>query len=44
MHSTRSEWKFVVSERSIGTLRNKTHKCMTLILKNAYIDILDDIK
>ena len=43
MHSTHSEWKSVVSERFIGILRNKIHKYMTLILKNVYIDILDDI-
>ena len=43
MHSKRNERKFVVAERFIRTLKNKIYKYMTSILKNVYIDKLDDI-
>ena len=43
MYSLHNEGKSVVAERFIGTLKNKIHKYMTLILKNVYIDKLDDI-
>ena len=43
MHSTRNEGKSVVGERSITTLKNKIYKYMTSVLKNVYIDKLDDI-
>ena len=43
MYSLNNEGKSVVAERFIGTLKNKNHKYMTLILKNVYIDKLDDI-
>ena len=43
MHSTHNEKKSVVAERFIRTLKNKTYKYMTSILKNVYIDKLDDI-
>ena len=43
MYSLNNEGKSVVAERFIGTLKNKIHKYMTLILKNVYIDKLDDI-
>ena len=43
MYSLHNEGKSVVAERFIGTLKNKIPKYMTLILKNVYIDKLDDI-
>ena len=43
MYSLHNEGKSVVAERFIGTFKNKIHKYMTLILKNVYIDKLDDI-
>ena len=43
MYSLHNEGKSVVAERFIGTLKNKIHKYMTLILKNVYIDKLDDL-
>ena len=43
MYSLNNEGKSVVAERFIGTLKNKIHKYMTLILKNVHIDKLDDI-
>ena len=43
MCSTRSEGKSVIAERFIRTLKNKSYKYMTLILKNVYIDKLDEI-
>ena len=43
MYSLPNEGKSVVAERFIGTLKNKIHKYMTLILKNVHIDKLDDI-
>ena len=43
MYSTHNEGKSVVAERFIRTLKNKIYKYMTSILKNMYIDKLDDI-
>ena len=43
MHSTKNEGKSVVSERFIGTLKNKVYKYMTSISKNVYVNNLDDI-
>ena len=43
MHSIHNEGKSVVAERFIRTLRNRIYKYMTSILKNVYIDKLDDI-
>ena len=37
-----SKKKFVVPERFVGTLKNKTYKYMTSRSKNVYIDKLDD--
>ena len=43
MYTTYNEGKSVVAERFIRTLKNKIDKYMTSILKNMYIDKLDDI-
>ena len=44
MYSTNNEEKSVVAQRYIRTLKNKTYKHMTSILKNiAYVDKVDDI-
>ena len=43
MYSTDNDGKPVVAERFIRTLKNKIYKYMTLILRNVYIDELDDI-
>ena len=43
MHSKYNEEKPVVTERFIGTLKNKMYKNMTSISKNMYIDKLHDI-
>ena len=43
MYSTHNEGKSVVTERFIRTLKNKSYKCIPSILKNVYIDNLDDI-
>ena len=43
MYSTHNEGKFVVAERFIRILKNKVYKDMTAVLKNVYIDKLDDI-
>ena len=43
MYSTNDEGKSVIAERFIKTSKNKIYKCMTSILKNVYIDKLDDI-
>ena len=43
MYSTNNEGKLVITERLIRTLKNKIYKYMTSILKNVYIDKLDDI-
>ena len=40
---THNEGKFVVSEKLIRTLTNKTLKYMASILKNMYFDIFDDM-
>ena len=43
MHSTLSEGKSIVVEWFIRTLKNEIYKYMTSILKNEYIDKLDEI-
>ena len=43
MYSIHNEGKSVIAERFIRTLKTKIYKCMTSILKNVYIDKLDDI-
>ena len=43
MYSIHNEGKSVIAERSIRTLKNKINKYMTSILKNVYIDKLDDL-
>ena len=43
MYSTYNEGKSAVAERFIRTLKNKTFKHMTAILKNIYFDVLYDI-
>ena len=43
MYSTHNKGKSVVPERFIRTLKNKIYKYMPSILKNVYIDKLDDI-
>ena len=43
MYSMHNEKKSVVAERFIRTSKTKTYKYMTSILKNVYIDKLDDI-
>ena len=43
MHSIHNEWKSVVAERFIKTLKTKIYKYMTSVSKNMYIDKLDDI-
>ena len=43
MYSTHNEGKSVITEKFIGTLKNKIYKYMTSISKNVYIDKLDDI-
>ena len=43
MYSTFNEGKSVVAERFIRTLKNKIFKHMTVISKNVYFDVLDDI-
>ena len=43
MYSTCNERKFVVAERFIRTMKNKTSKHMTAISANIYFDALDDI-
>ena len=42
MYSTLEE-KSVVTEKFIGSFKNKIYKYMTLISKNVYIDKLDEI-
>ena len=42
MYSTHDEGKSVVAEKFIRTPKSKTYKYMTSILKNVYIDKLDD--
>ena len=43
MYSIHNEGKSVVAERFIKTLKAKIYKYMTSVLKNVYIDKLDDI-
>ena len=43
MYLIHNEGKSVVAERFIRTLKIKIYKYMTLVLKNVYIDKLDDI-
>ena len=43
MYSTYNEGKYVVAQRFIRTLKNKIFKHKTLISKNVYFDVLDDI-
>ena len=43
LYSTHTEGKSVRVERFIWTLKNKIYKYMTSILKNVYIDKLDEI-
>ena len=43
MYSTYNKGKSVVTERFIRTLKSKIFKHMTIVLKNFYIDVLDDI-
>ena len=43
MYSTHSEGKYVVIERFIRTIKNKSYEYMTSVSKNMYIDRLDDI-
>ena len=43
MYSTHNEGKSVVDGKFISTLKNKIYNHMTAILKNLYIDKLDDI-
>ena len=43
MYSTHNEGKSVVAERFIRTLKNKIYKHMTVISKNVYFDVLNDI-
>ena len=41
--STYNEGKSVVADRFVRTLKNKIFKHMTVISKNVYFDVLDDI-
>ena len=43
MYSTHNAGKSVIAERFIRTIRNKIYKHVTSILKNVYINKLDDI-
>ena len=43
MYSTHNDGKSIVAGRFIRTLKNKIYKYMTSILKNVYIDKMDDI-
>ena len=43
MYPTHNERKSVITERFIGTLKNKICRYMTSISKNVYIDKLDAI-
>ena len=43
MYSLHNEGKSAIAERFIETLNNKIYKYMTSILKNMYIDKLDNI-
>ena len=43
LYWTHNESKSVIAEGFIRTLKNKIYKYMTSIIKNVYIDKLDDI-
>ena len=43
MYSVQNEGKSVVAEKFIRTSKTKIYKYMTSVLKNMYIDKLDDI-
>ena len=43
IYSAHNERQSVFAERFIRTLKNKTYKYMTSVLKNMYIDKLDDV-
>ena len=43
MYFTFNEGKSVVAERFIKTLKNKIYKHMTIIGKNVYFNVLNDI-
>ena len=43
MYSAFNEGKSIVAERFIRTLKNKIFKHITVISKNVYFDVLDDI-
>ena len=43
MYSIYNEGKSVVAERFIRTLKTKIYKYMTSVLKNVYVNKLDDI-
>ena len=42
-YSKHNEGKYSIAKRLIRTLKNKIYKYMTSVLKNVYIDRLDDI-
>ena len=43
MYSVYNEGKSVIAERFKKTLKHKIYKYMTVISKNVYFDVLDDI-
>ena len=43
MYSPYNEGEYVVAKTFTGTLKNKSHKYMTSVSKNVYIDKLDNI-
>ena len=43
MYSLCNEAKSAVAERFVRTLKNTTFKNMTVVSKNVYFDVLDDI-
>ena len=43
MYSTFNEEKSVIAERVLRTLKNRLFKHMTVVSKNVYSDVLDDI-
>ena len=43
MYSTYNERKSVIAERFIRTLKNKIYKHLTVVSKNVYFDVLDNI-
>ena len=43
MYSIHNEGKFVVAERFIRTWKTKIYKYMISMLKNMYIDKVDDV-